>query len=151
MRISTITTFAAAVLLAAASPAVAKGNNTDWTPMVVPAWSALGMVDRIGQVRDGAILTTWFRFVDAPGRPPAEDDPEVVDAMRGGRHVDLRASLDCAGRRFRVEGTRIVNADETIEDVGFVPTEQAFWVPLGRHTRASAAYAALCTRKGALR
>lgn len=151
MRISTIIAHAAAALLVAASPAAAKGNNTDWAPMEVPSWSALGMVDRIGQIREGAILTTWFRFVDAPGRPPAEDDPEVVDAMRGGRHVDLRASLDCAGRRFRVEGTRIVNADETIEGVGFVPTEQAFWVPLRRHTRASAAYAALCTRKGALR
>ena len=150
MRTITTIAAAAAALCLAPAAALANGNTTDWLPMAVPAWSALGMIDRAAQVRDGSTVTAWFRFVDAPGRPPAEDDPEVVDAMRDGSHVDLRASLDCRRRRFRVEGTRIVSPDERIVDVGYLPEGQAFWVPLGSHTRASAAHAALC-RRGRLR
>jgi len=146
MRTITIIAAAAAALCLVPAAASANGNTTDWTPMAVPSWSALGMVDRNARIQDGSTVTAWFRFVDAPGRPPAEDDPEVVDAMRDGGHVDLRASLDCRKRRFRVEGTRIVSPDERILDVGFVPQGQAFWVPLGSRTRASAVHAALCHR-----
>ena len=151
MRIIGTLLSAAIAIGAISTSASARTDAMDFKPMDVPAWSALGLVDTVGQKREGAILTTWFRFVDAPGRPRAEDDPEVVDAMRDGGHVDLRASIDCSKRRFRVEGTRIVGPDETIRDVGFVPPGQAFWVPLGHHTRASAAHAALCGRGGTLR
>lgn len=132
-----------------ASPSSAQSPK--WTTLDTPTWSAAGMIDSTDQMRRDGVITAWLRFVDAPGRPPAEDDPEVVDAMRGGSHVDLRASLDCRTRRFRVEGTRIVDRDERILDVGHVPAGEAFWVPLGRRTRASAAYAALCKPKHASR
>ena len=145
MRTITIIAAAAAAFCSAAS-AQAGAQTTDWTPMAVPEWSALGMIDGIDQKREGTTITTWFRFVDAPGHPPAEDDPEIVDAMRDGSHVDLRATLDCRKRRFRVEGTRIVSPDERVLDVGFVPEGEAFWVTLGSRTRASAAHAALCHR-----
>ena len=133
--------------IAMISSSAASGQTPRWVPMDTPAWSAVGMMDMSDQIRRESIITSWFRFVDAPGRPPAEDDPEVVDAMRNGDHVDLRASLDCRRRLFRVEGTRIVDAGETIMDVGYVPVDRAIWVPLGLRTRASAAYAALCPQR----
>lgn len=145
MRMIAATAAAIAVL------ASSQAGASDWKPMAVPAWSALGMVDTVDQVVQGQSITTWFRFVDAPGRPPAEDDPEVVDAMRDGGHVDLRATLDCAAKRFRVEGTRIVDREDKVLDVGFVPDADRFWIPLGRRTRASAAYAALCPVRTAAR
>jgi hypothetical protein len=150
MRIIGTLLSAAIAIGTVTTSASGRTGEMDFKRMDVPAWSALGLIDAVDQKREGAVLTTWFRFVDAPGRPPAEDDAEVVDAMRDGGHVDLRASIDCAKRRFRVEGTRIVGPDGTIRDVGFVPERQAFWVPLGSRTRASAAHAALC-RRGRLR
>lgn len=134
----------ASALLVAASPASASR----WVPMDVPDWSALGLVDMDGRAVEGSVVTAWLRFVDAPGRPPAEDDPEIVDAMRDGGHVDLRASVDCAGRRFRVEGTRIVDARDAVLDQGMLPTQRTAWVPLGERTRASASFAALCRADG---
>lgn len=147
----TITIIALTASIFASLPAAAQA--TDWTPIPVPEWSAPGMVDRIDQKRTDATITSWFRFVDAPGRPPAEEDPEVVDALRDGSHADLRASVDCSGKRFRVEGTRIVLPDETIEDVGYVPEAEAFWVPIDTtgHARPSAVFAALCRADGTLR
>jgi hypothetical protein len=139
-----LTTSILTTAIALGASATASAQTPRWVPMDVPAWSAAGMADESDQIRRGSVITSWFRFVDAPGRPPAEDDPEVVDAMRDGGHVDLRASLDCGRRRFRVEGTRIVDADGTVVDVGYVPADRAIWVPLGTRTRASAVYAALC-------
>lgn len=137
----------AALIAAASSSAVAQTGP--WKKIPVPEWSAVGMMENGSELRRHGIVTGWFRFVDAPGRAVAEEseDGEVRRMVAAGSHLDMRASIDCPRRRFRVEGNRIVLKDGTVSQEREVHPDLKAWVPLGGRTRPAAIHQAVCGRK----
>lgn len=137
-------TILAILIAVTASPTVAQTGP--WTKLPVPRWSAPGMIQEKDILRKGSVVTGWFRFVDAPGRPPAEEseDPEVKQMVASGSHLDMRASIDCTRRLFRVEASRIVSAEDKVSAVQKVHPDLMAWVPLGRRSRPAAIHQAVC-------